>query len=53
MQSNVSAYVGKSKRNITPLSGSTSAVMSFVLIHENMQPRPIDYLDALVNAGPG
>ena len=35
MQSNVSAYVVKSKCNITPLLGSTSAAMSLVLVHEN------------------
>ena len=53
MQSDVSVYEMKSKRNITPLSGLTSAATSFVLIHENTQPRPVDYFDALIDASPG
>ena len=43
----------KSDRNITPLLGSMSTATSFVLIHENTQPHPIDHLDALVYAGSG
>ena len=35
MQSDVSVYVVKSKCNITPLLGSTSAATSLVLVHEN------------------
>ena len=52
MQSDVSAYVLKSKRNITPLLGSTSAATSLVLVHENSQSCPVDGLDALVDVGP-
>ena len=52
MQSNVSVYGMKSECNITPFSGSMSTATSFVLIHENTQPCPVDYLDALVDAGP-
>ena len=43
--------VVKSDRNITPSSGSTSTATSLILIHENTQPGPIDYLNALVNPG--
>ena len=52
MQSNVSAYEVKSKRNITPLSGLTSTATSLILIYEDAKPRPIDHFDALVDVGP-
>ena len=43
----------KSKRNITPSSGSTSTVTSLILIHQNVQPSSVDELDALVDMGSG
>ena len=55
MQSDVSACLGEvqPKRNITSSSGSTSTVMSLILIHENTQPGPIDNFDALIDPSPG
>ena len=41
----------KSERNITPPSGSTSAVTSLVLVHEDPQPGPVDCLNPLINSG--
>ena len=41
----------KSERNITPSSGSTSAVMSLILIHEDAHPSSVDELDALIDTG--
>ena len=43
----------KSKRNITPPSGSTSAATSLVLIHEDPQPGLVDRLHPLVDSGSG
>ena len=41
----------KSKRNITPSSGSTSAAMSLILIHEDAHPSLVDELNALIDMG--
>ena len=41
----------KSKRNITPSSGSTSSATSLILIHKNAHPCPVNYLDMLVDLG--
>ena len=43
--------VVKSGRNITPSSGLMSTATGLVLIHENTQPGPVDYLDTLINSG--
>ena len=42
----------QSKCDITPLSGSTSTVTSFVPIDKDLEFGAINQLDALVNAGP-
>ena len=41
----------KSKRNITPSSGSMSAATSLILIHKNAHPCPVNHLDTLVDPG--